>query len=235
MTPATLYRAGLLAAVLLLAAFPAHVSGEDGQGGVTFVSPVHGSLVVDEKVTLAGRLPAGAARASLFLNGHPVEGVRRQGSSFSASLAPVRGFNEIEVRMKGRSARLTFVYKLKAAGRVPYRFHQPLIDEVCEPCHDEKGGRDAALDGALCRKCHGTRAVMYPYVHGPVAAGKCLVCHDPHGSTLPALTRSETKAMCTFCHDQLSTAQHTSGRTRVCTICHSPHYSMKRFLLKGSF
>jgi predicted CXXCH cytochrome family protein len=235
MTPEAIHRAGFLVVALLLAACPSPVAGGESPGGVTFVSPVHGSLVVDEKVTLAGRLPSGVPRASFFLNGHPVEGVRLHGSSFSASLVPSKGFNEVEVRMEGRSARLTFVYKLKAAGRIPYRFHQPLVDGICEPCHTERGGRDAARDAALCRQCHGTRAVMYPYVHGPVAAGKCLICHDPHGSSLPALTRSETKEMCTFCHDQLSTAQHTSGRTRVCTICHNPHYSMKRFLLKGSF
>jgi len=42
--------------------------------------------------------------------------------------------------------------------------------------------------------------------------------------------------MCTSCHNQLSTQKHTdTSRSRICTLCHNPHYGMNRALLRVTF
>jgi predicted CXXCH cytochrome family protein len=69
-------------------------------------------------------------------------------------------------------------------------------------------------------------------VHGPLAAGKCLVCHEPHGSSWPSLTLADARTMCTRCHDQPGSLAHVEkARSRVCYLCHNPHASMNRKFL----
>lgn len=235
MHAAVRFPAGILVAALLLD--PAALSGAEKKesGGVVFVSPWPGSVILDTPVVVAGRLPAGTRQASFLHNGQPLKGVRRRGDSFSVALTAAGVVNEVEVRADDRSARLTFVFGMKTQGLNPYVFHRPLLENTCTPCHGENEGDGDLSDAALCYRCHKALALIHPHVHGPVAAGKCLYCHDPHGSSHPSLTRSATKTLCISCHDQLSSAGHTLSRPKACTLCHNPHYSMKRFLLKGDF
>lgn len=225
----------VLMAVLLLC--PAALFGGERKekGKVEFVSPWPGSVILDTPVVVAGRLPAGTRQVSFLHNGKLLKGVRRGEHGFSLTLSPTRVVNEVEVRADGRSARLIFVFGMKAEGQNPYAYHRPLLEDSCTPCHAEGGGGEGLPDAALCYQCHRALALIHPYVHGPVAAGKCLYCHDPHGSSHPSLARSATKALCLSCHDQLSSAAHTFSRPKECILCHDPHYSMRRFLLKGDF
>jgi predicted CXXCH cytochrome family protein len=227
----------LLAAVLtplLLAALA--VPAVAAESTIRFITPWPGALISGGTVIVAGTLPPDASQTHFLLNGRPLGSVKRTGNRFSGTVTPQRGFNEFEVRTGDKRARMNFVYGIQAGGQAPYSYHKPLVENECAACHEKAGGKSSPAEAAVCYQCHTAKAVMFPYVHGPVAAGKCLVCHDPHGSSLPSLTLKRPKQMCTGCHDQPSTRKHIdSSRSSVCTLCHNPHYGMKRSLLRVTF
>jgi predicted CXXCH cytochrome family protein len=186
-------------------------------------------------VVIAGRLPPGSEKTHFLLNGRLLEGITRKGDSFSTSINPAKGFNEVEVRRGDTATRISFVYGSRTPGQPTYTFHAPLVEGTCDPCHRERRG-GPLTDAAICYQCHRAKSVIYPFVHGPVAAGKCLICHVAHGSSYPSLGRVNLTQMCTSCHDQLSTRKHTdTSRSRICTLCHDPHCGMNRSLLRATF
>jgi predicted CXXCH cytochrome family protein len=227
----------VLLGLFLLLGTPHSAKGteEDADDAVVFVSPWPGALIMEGPVVIAGRLPPGSGKTHFLLNGRLLEGVTRKGDSFSASINPSTGFNEVEVRLGDSTSRLFFIFGSRAPGQRTYSFHPPLVEGTCDPCHRERRG-GALTEAALCYQCHRTKTIIYPFVHGPVAAGKCLICHDAHGSSYPSLGRVQLTQMCTSCHDQLSTKKHTdTSRSRVCTLCHDPHRGMNRSLLRTTF
>jgi predicted CXXCH cytochrome family protein len=92
--------------------------------------------------------------------------------------------------------------------------------------------------GCVTAKCHadiGSKA----WVHGPVGAGICTICHSPadgkdHEFTLAA----EKEELCFNCHEEkrdmmLEEHQHTPVAEGNCIGCHDPHQADYRFQLKG--
>lgn len=94
-------------------------------------------------------------------------------------------------------------------------------DRLCGGCHDDLDAPALAATRSL--------------VHGPVAMGDCLVCHDPHKSDNRHLMRkSPVSDLCHGCHDPQETALlHPDGRDSetTCTTCHDPHASDRPHLL----
>jgi predicted CXXCH cytochrome family protein len=217
-------------ALIAAAALPA-ASAEDA---VTFVTPWPGSIISGGPVIVAGTLPSAEGEAHFLLNGRPTRGFTRMGVTFSGSVVPPRGFNEIQVRLGEKRATLSFQYGVKVGGREPFTFHRPTIESKCASCHSREVQEKGLAEAAVCYGCHKARAILFPHVHGPVAAGRCLICHDPHGSNIQGLARHQPGEMCTGCHDQPVTESHTSSRTHICTICHDPHYGSDRAFLKGA-
>jgi predicted CXXCH cytochrome family protein len=85
----------------------------------------------------------------------------------------------------------------------------------------------------LCFRCHRLR-VEKKYVHGPLASGGCLVCHDPHASRYPRLLVSDSDSFCFHCHEaeRVARIEGHAGLQGGCTQCHDAHASDERFLLK---
>ena len=87
---------------------------------------------------------------------------------------------------------------------------------------------------ALCYGCH-ERNDEKRYVHGPLAVGDCLACHDPHSGYGTAHLRQEQALLCGNCHaareNSATVACNASGKG--CVDCHDPHQSDTRYLLKG--
>lgn len=115
-----------------------------------------------------------------------------------------------------------------------YREHGPYAAKLCNACH-QAGATNALIEPGerLCYRCHALR-LDKRYIHGPIASGGCLVCHDPHSSRFRYLLVSESDAFCLRCHDPTTVARISAhdGRQENCTACHDAHMSDRRFLLK---
>ena len=77
--------------------------------------------------------------------------------------------------------------------------------------------------------------VRGPNVHGPVAVGQCLFCHNPHKSQVKYLLKGPVPELCYLCHDEDATESipaHFVRELSACTDCHDPHASDERPLLK---
>jgi predicted CXXCH cytochrome family protein len=68
------------------------------------------------------------------------------------------------------------------------------VTELCFECHDEFSPERTARDGV--------------WLHGPVASGWCVTCHDPHKSRNPGLLRHAPAArLCLQCHERSELAE----------------------------
>ena len=74
--------------------------------------------------------------------------------------------------------------------------HGPFAAKLCDGCHDSKATNAlVAPIEQLCVRCHELGATQ-AYVHGPLASGGCLVCHDPHRSANRFLLVSASDGFC---------------------------------------
>jgi predicted CXXCH cytochrome family protein len=100
-----------------------------------------------------------------------------------------------------------------------------------------------------CLKCH-SDVMSGPFKHGPIDAGYCTLCHDPHASENAAWLRKPSWDLCTTCHDEKITERHVivsqkndaghptknkrdparRGKRMTCVSCHAPHSAESRYL-----
>ncbi len=132
--------------------------------------------------------------------------------------------------------------ELEQGGQKPaWYVHEPRKD--CTNCHQkQRMGRFSAQTHlvapvpALCHRCHPDFTASASFVHGPVAVGQCLFCHNPHKSKIEHLLNEPEPKLCYLCHDismvELIPA-HLTQQTSACTDCHNPHAGPTKALLKG--
>lgn len=116
--------------------------------------------------------------------------------------------------------------------------HEPRKN--CTNCHDKQKQTPGqpffvAPVPKLCYNCHVDRTVSASFVHGPVAVGECLLCHNPHKSQIEHLLRQPIPKLCYLCHDMNaieSTSAHSIDQLSKCTDCHNAHASSEHALLK---
>lgn len=110
--------------------------------------------------------------------------------------------------------------------------HNPTAAD-CTACHvgvgdakDHKFSYPVAKE-ELCLKCHQLPLDKHP--HAPVRDGKCLDCHDPHGSEHKAqLIADPNRDLCTKCHAATTAGKkfvHGPAAVGACTTCHKWHSS----------
>lgn len=121
--------------------------------------------------------------------------------------------------------------------------HGPYAAKLCDSCHDSKATNALVAPAEqLCLRCHELGAAK-TYVHGPLASGGCLVCHDPHRSANRFLLVSASDSFCLQCHERaglsvLAVAEGAAGSdghagdAADCTDCHDAHMSDRRYLLR---
>jgi predicted CXXCH cytochrome family protein len=121
--------------------------------------------------------------------------------------------------------------------------HEPQKD--CTLCHGKrKQQRGFSLQvrltapvPKLCYGCHADYTVSAPFVHGPVAVGQCLFCHNQHKSKIEHLLKEPEPKLCYLCHD-INTVElipaHFKNQQFACTGCHNAHASPVKALLKGA-
>jgi predicted CXXCH cytochrome family protein len=120
--------------------------------------------------------------------------------------------------------------------------HEPRKD--CTVCHGKRKQRGfssrtylTAPVPNLCYNCHTDYTLSDSFVHGPVAVGQCLFCHNPHKSKFEHLLKESEPNLCYLCHD-INTIElipaHLPKQLSSCTDCHNAHASSLRFLLTAA-
>lgn len=124
--------------------------------------------------------------------------------------------------------------------------HKPVKDGECLSCHKpsdqkhpkiKKGAFLLTDDGkaGLCNECH-ERKDTKKFVHGPVASGDCLECHDVHQSDHRYQLKESGGALCFTCHEKAKFDRkfpHPPIAEGKCTGCHDPHQSDFKYMLKA--
>jgi predicted CXXCH cytochrome family protein len=126
---------------------------------------------------------------------------------------------------------------------VGWHIHPPVKN--CTVCHGEE--RRTAISGKvqlvaevpqLCYKCHREFSTLESWVHGPVATGDCLLCHEPHKTKAEFLLKKPVPDLCFQCHDVQavrSTKNHAEASYSSCTDCHDGHAGATKSLLRQTF
>jgi predicted CXXCH cytochrome family protein len=121
--------------------------------------------------------------------------------------------------------------------------HKP--SKECSNCHDmTKKPRWATPEFTkeplqLCYDCHpnSNYSGSTDYVHGPVAIGDCMRCHNPHRSKNKHLLKLPVPDICYQCHEKEdieSIIDHSEESLSECLECHVGHSSPARGLLRKS-
>ncbi|HEY3349172.1 MAG TPA: cytochrome c3 family protein [Thermoanaerobaculia bacterium] len=120
------------------------------------------------------------------------------------------------------------------ASKIRIRDHGPYAAKLCDGCHESGTGNALIVPASeLCQRCHSVGSTK-KFVHGPLNAGGCVVCHDPHQSPNPYLLVSAPDESCVRCHDLRSLRAvdgHEAGAA-ACTACHDAHVSDRPYLLR---
>lgn len=144
------------------------------------------------------------------------------------------------------SETLFYIFKKeKGAGDVPpetkivYRAYDRELSRGFDPKAPSQRGSTVM---ETCLKCH-AGIVGKKFKHGPVDAGYCNLCHDPHASDNAAWLRKPTWDLCTTCHAEKGRGVHVvagfvtgnshpaknhrdparPGKRLSCASCHDPH------------
>src|SRR5574341_1283790 len=132
----------------------------------------------------------------------------------------------------GRPLGSSVVAKSEDASTQGYTQHGPYAARLCEGCHQRQTNKLLMAVEDLCFNCHDL-SIRKRIVHGPVASGSCVVCHDPHGSGNKYLLVAKSQEFCLHCHkkeDLQKTDAHQDLNTG-CTTCHNAHASDNDYLL----
>lgn len=121
-----------------------------------------------------------------------------------------------------------------------WHVHKPLGN--CTECHGSRqrqtSSRQVQLVASvpsLCYKCHQGYASLEGWVHGPVAVGECLLCHEPHKSRNEFLLVKPVPDLCFGCHESQSIRLiegHARDSYGHCNNCHEGHSGATKSLLK---
>jgi len=138
--------------------------------------------------------------------------------------------------------------------------HSAIEDsESCTICHELADPRQHAPHRPgkkvieLCLNCHDA-FVSKGSTHGPVAAGECTACHDPHSAAQPKLLRQAPPQLCFSCHNEAlkddqekwlpateplftneKATLHPPFAGGECDSCHAPHGAAQQRLLVDAF
>jgi predicted CXXCH cytochrome family protein len=108
----------------------------------------------------------------------------------------------------------------------------------CASCH-VPAARDAhQFKDKSCTACHQMAKSADTFVHGPVAAGECLTCHDPHGTDEPQMVRAVGADLCQRCHVEIKARLAEKRFTHEpvkedCSTCHNPHASRLKYQIRN--
>ncbi len=228
-----------------------------GGGQIVIVSPPDGAFVTAKTVFLAGYIK-GAKADSAVISGVKTREAKGKipvkDNTFGTMITLKTGVNTLTVSAGGVKTQIKIFYtdgKKAGKGFKPpkgfkqFYIHTKVGKLTCTECHKKRRGKinfqriTPTRFNCTTAKCHPTigKEKDGNHVHGPVGAGVCISCHNPHGSfKLQQLERSGQE-LCLVCHE----AKREEFNKDVihppveegCVDCHNPHQSPKRFQLRG--
>lgn len=241
--------------VVLSAPVAAAAKGKGGVPQITVVSPPDGAFVTESAVFLSG-----------FVSGTDVKNIKISGSGIKVAGAGVpvtdgtfgvivgfrEGKNEIVVAAAGITKEIKVYYTpqkdMKKGREAPdgykrFYVHSQVGELNCKECHGFRRGKfnfkrmKPARSNCTTSECHPKMGKEAPHVHGPVGAGVCISCHNPHGSSEPLQMVESGRDLCLQCHE----AKRKEFDQDVvhppveegCIDCHDPHKSPMRFQLRA--
>jgi predicted CXXCH cytochrome family protein len=235
-----------LAAFLPVAGNSAAQQGD--AAAIEIVGPLDNAWVTDEKIYLAGSV-TGLDVKTVVVKGVslPNNGILPvEGGGFGTLITLKKGANAIDVSAGNLSTRVTVFLgdeKSKPKGFRRYYIHSGMTKMDCKECHRFRRGQYdfarnvPARSDCTTSKCHGNTMASMEYVHGPVGAGVCISCHNPHGSFRVQQLARDDREMCMVCHqakeEEFNKKVVHSPVGEGCSSCHDPHQSDRRFQLKG--
>ena len=214
------------------------------------VSPANSAWVTEGKLFLAGTTDQ--AVPMVTISGVRTDagkaGVAVANGAFGTMITLTPGLNTITVTAGKDNTQLKVFYtpagkrEKTPQGFNRFYLHQNPTPLQCQECHRQKRGsydfRRLIPAQANCTtgKCHADKGKS-PHVHGPVGAGVCISCHNPHGSFAPMQMERSGPKLCLVCH-QGKEAEFNQGVIHPpveegCIDCHDPHQSKMRFQLRG--
>ncbi len=193
----------------------------------------------DESGTIHVRVDGGKS-----LSGDAIE-IVNGGFSATVQLSPGQSLIQFAAP-SGQSVTLTLAFKNNPSNYPVWQLHdlQPDFSD-CTNCHRVSERRTnykrMAMGVESCRSdvCHGDVGTDAEFIHGPVAGGVCISCHNPHGSQKANMLTRSGAEQCFICHEDKRSAfdkthQHTPVKDGECTACHDPHQSDHRYQLRES-
>ncbi len=215
------------------------------------IYPPEKSALEEGVFEVVGTVPSGVKEVKFSVSNGKAPGdrtVRVENGTFSKLVELKRGECVIEVKALDSELESVEVeaYVLrrgetsKAGYRRFYRHDGISVMERCSECHETGTGKESyrmikPVSTCGTGNCHSDMG-RKQYVHGPVGAGVCIHCHNPHGSFDENELSREDKSLCLVCHVDAESFWKKSNihyplDAGECTGCHSPHESEVRYQL----
>lgn len=128
-----------------------------------------------------------------------------------------------------------------------FKRHTKVDNKTCVNCHQQNSPSAnftsySNTETNLCFNCHTDKIGLFSqdYIHGPVAGGSCIICHNPHGSKFDYLLVSPEQVLCFSCHINLEEETeykriiHKPFLKGQCGACHDPHSTSNKWVLRKS-
>ena len=221
---------------------------------IVIVSPPDGSLVTEKNVYLAGHV-VGAKVDSAMITGVAVKGTKGKVAVVDNTFGPMitlkTGVNTVNISAGGVNKQVKIFYtpanKVGKGFKPPKGFkrfyiHSKVGELKCTECHRKRRGKvnfqriTPARYNCTTGSCH-PKMGKAAHVHGPVGAGVCISCHNPHGSFEGKELERTGPELCYVCHEakkkEFDQPVIHPPVEEGCIDCHDPHQSSMRFQLLG--
>ncbi len=232
-----------------------HAQQKSAVKEIIIVSPPNGSFVTATTVFLAGHI-VGAKVDSVMIKGVSVKEPKGKlvikNNTFGTMITLKKGVNILNFSTGGIKKQVKIFYTpgdTLAKGFKPpkgfkrFYIHTKVGQLTCTQCHRKRRGKinyqriTPARSNCTTGKCHPKIGKDATHVHGPVGAGVCISCHNPHGSFERLELERTGQDLCLVCHE----AKRKEFNQEVihppvedgCVDCHDPHQSNMRFQLRG--
>jgi len=234
------YRIAAALAVILAGATLGRAAGRD----LDIVYPPSDVSVVVEAIRVIGRAGDGPVTVTVGGGDQTVLEVTPRNGAFGRLVTLAMGANTITAEAGGRKVTRVVTRlpkKEPRPGNPTYFLHTANeITGRCGGCHAGETDDYTNVEqrvSCVTNNCHhdfGDKT----YKHGPFADGKCIECHQPHGTENRNFLRGRQARLCYRCHADAEGMTedakyvHFPVAKGECLSCHEPHQSDLEYHLK---